>query len=61
MKRFVVIGLVLGALLCALVAHSLAQAGTQTPIRPYHQESSMRVVHTAHGYRVVIATSQGQR
>ncbi len=37
--------------------------GTVAPARPvvalYHQESSMRAVHTSHGYRVI--ASSGRR
>jgi len=60
MKRFIAVALVLGGVVGASVAHSLVHAGTPTNIRPYHQESSIRVVHTSHGYRIVKAAPQGQ-
>jgi hypothetical protein len=72
MKRFIAVGLILGAMAGALIARSLVHAGTPatlrpyvhagTPatLRPYHQESSMRVVHTAHGYRIVTSTVQSR-
>jgi hypothetical protein len=58
MKRFIAVGLVLGAMTGALIARSLVHAGAPATLRPYHQESSMRVVHTAHGYRIVTSTAQ---
>ena len=58
MKRFVAVGLILGAVAGASVTHALVRTGTPTTIRPYHHESSVRAVHTAHGYRIVKATSQ---
>jgi hypothetical protein len=60
MKRFIVVGLILGALAGALIARSLVHAGAPATLRPYHQESSMRVVHTTHGYRIVPSTAQSR-
>jgi hypothetical protein len=60
MKRLIAVALVLGAVAGASVTHLLMHAGAPTGIRPYHQESSIRVVHTSHGYRIVKAASQGQ-
>ena len=58
MKRFIAVGLILGVMAGALIARSLVHAGAPATLRPYHQESSMRVVHTAHGYRIVTSTAQ---
>jgi hypothetical protein len=58
MKRFIAVGLILAAMAGALVAHSLVHAGAPATLRPYHQESSIRVVHTTHGYRIVTSTAQ---
>ena len=58
MKRFIAVGLILGAMAGAVIARSLVHAGAPATLRPYHQESSMRVVHTAHGYRIVTSTAQ---
>ena len=60
MKRFIAIGLILGAMAGASIARSLVHAGAPATLRPYHQESSIRVVHTAHGYRIVTSTAQGR-
>jgi hypothetical protein len=60
MKRFIAVGLILGAMAGALIAHSLVHAGAPASLRPSHQESSMRVVHTAHGYRIVPSTAQSR-
>jgi hypothetical protein len=57
MKRFIAVGLILAAMAGALIARSLVHAGAPATLRPYHQESSMRVVHTAHGYRIVTTTA----
>jgi hypothetical protein len=58
MKRFIAVGLILAALAGALIARSLVHAGAPATLRPYHQESSIRVVHTTHGYRIVTSTAQ---
>jgi hypothetical protein len=58
MKRFIAVVLILGAMAGASLARSLVHAGAPATLRPYHQESSMRVVHTAHGYRIVTSTAQ---
>ena len=58
MKRFIAVGLIVGAMAGALIARSLVHAGAPATLRPYHQESSMRVVHTAQGYRIVMSTAQ---
>ena len=60
MKRFIAVGLILGAMAGALIARSLVHAGAPATLRPYHQESSTRVVHTAHGYRIVTPTAQSR-
>ena len=60
MKRFIAVGLILGALASASIARSLVHAGAPATLRPYHQESSMRVVHTTHGYRIVPSTAQSR-
>ena len=58
MKRFIAVGLILAALAGALIARSLVHAGAPATLRPYHQGSSIRVVHTTHGYRIVTPTAQ---
>jgi hypothetical protein len=58
MKRFIAVGLILGAIAGAVIARSLVHAGAPATLRPYHQESSIRVVHTAHGYRIVTSIAQ---
>ena len=58
MKRFIAVGLILWAMAGALIARSLVHAGAPATLRPYHQESSIRVVHTTHGYRIVTSTAQ---
>ena len=60
MKRFIAVGLILGAIAAASLARSLVHARAPATLRPYHQESSMRVVHTAHGYRIVTSTAQSR-
>jgi hypothetical protein len=60
MKRFIAVGLIVGAMAGALIARSLVHAGAPATLRPYHQESSLRVVHTAHGYRIVTSTAQSR-
>lgn len=60
--RSIVIGIVLVVGSFAVGAPALSHLGmsahgTVAPARsvvtPYHQESSIRAVHTAHGYRVI--------
>jgi hypothetical protein len=60
MKRFIAAGLIFGAMAGALLARSLVHAGAPATLRPYHQESSTRVVHTTHGYRIVPSTTQSR-
>ena len=60
MKRFIAVGLILGATAGASIARSLVHAGAPATLRPYHQESSMRVVHTTHGYRIVTSSAHGR-
>jgi hypothetical protein len=60
MKRFIAVGLLLGAMAGASIARSLVHAGAPATLRPYHQESSIKVVHTAHGYRIVTSTARSQ-
>ena len=59
MKRFIAVGLVLGAMTGALIARSLVHAGAPT-MRPYHHESSITVVHTTHGYRIVRSSAHSR-
>jgi hypothetical protein len=61
MKRFIAVSLILAALAGAVITGSLVHAGAPTTMRPYHHESSITVVHTAHGYRIVRSTAQSQR
>ena len=60
MKRFIAVSLILAAMAGAVITQSLVHAGAPTTLRPYHHESSITVVHTTHGYRIVQAPSQSR-
>ena len=53
MKQFALIGVVLGALAGLGGVSALAPRETQPATPMYHQESSLRAVHSAQGYRLV--------
>lgn len=59
MKRAGVVLLFIGVAIGAYVAHAPAPAGAT--VRPYHQESSIRAVHVAHGYRIVAVVGSSQQ
>lgn len=53
MKQFALIGVLLGALAGLGGVSALAQQHTAPATQMYHQESSIRAVHTAQGYRLI--------
>ena len=59
-KRVIAVSLILAAMAGAVITRSLVHAGAPTTTRPYHHESSITVVHTTHGYRIVRSTAQRQ-
>ena len=66
MKRVIIAVFCIGATTGAVAAAGPRHAGTAgttgvTTLQPYHQESSIRVVRTTHGYRVVSQSSKSRQ
>lgn len=62
MKRVIITVLCIGATTGAVAAAAVPRHTSVTSVQPYHQESSIRVVRSSHGYRVVAQSADsGQR
>ena len=59
----VCIGATTGAVAAAAVPRHAGTSGVigAATVQPYHQESSIRVVRTAQGYRIVAQSSESRR